>query len=157
MTHLLEPVQVAIDIHGRPREDEQAWRHLLLQVLQVWLQQGLEHWLHVRHHVLKSTHLCMPHTAKMLRQLSCTEWLADRLGLLGKRLHLGSHNMNTRPTLPVTHGRGRCPIQSAWQLQQSLPCREQHHPWLVQTAESRPTPPICMLVCVLTSSNSCAK
>lgn len=55
--HLLEAVQVAVNVHGGPCQDKQAWCHLLLQVLQVGLQQRLEHGLHVRHQLLKLTHL----------------------------------------------------------------------------------------------------
>lgn len=51
-THLLEAVEVAINVHGGPCEDEHTRRHLALHVLQVGPQQRLEHRLHLHHNRL---------------------------------------------------------------------------------------------------------
>ena len=61
--HLPEQKQVCIDVHGRPRQHEQAWCNFALNVLQVGLEQGLEDGLHATHDCLILTQLQSSHEA----------------------------------------------------------------------------------------------
>jgi len=46
-THLVEAIEVAVDVHGGPGQHQQPRLHLVLQVLQVRVQQRLQHGRHV--------------------------------------------------------------------------------------------------------------